>query len=248
MALRFVDQTNQAKLKGIKDWIGYKPRVYAFSLPAGYSCPAALECLSKANRITGKVTDSKFAQYRCYAASDEAYSPQARALRWDNFDQLRKLDTNQMANLLMESLPKDAQIVRVHVSGDFFNQSYFNAWLEVARQKPEVTFYAYTKSIPYWINHIDHIDSIPENLKLNASYGGRHDKLINEHNLKSVRVVYDPVAAAVLSLEIDHTEQLAIQGTDNFALLLHGTQPKGSNAGKALKSLRDRKIEHAYSR
>ena len=246
MSLRFVDQTNQAKLKGIKEWIGYKPKVYAFSLPAGYSCPAALECLSKANRITGKVTDGKFAQYRCYAASDEAYSPQARALRWDNFDQLRQCKTsNDMASLLIDALPANAQIVRVHVSGDFYSQAYFNSWLKVASQKPEVTFYAYTKSIPYWINQID---SIPANLKLNASYGGRHDKLIDEHNLKSVRVVYDPVAAAVLSLEIDHTEQLAIQGTDNFALLLHGTQPKGSDAGKALKSLRERKIEHAYSR
>jgi len=245
MALRFVDQTNQAKLKGIRQWIGYKPKVYAFSLPAGYSCPAALECLSKANRITGKVTDGKFAQYRCYAASDEAYSPQARALRWDNFEQLRRLDTNQMANLLIEALPANADIVRVHVSGDFFNESYFMAWLEVARQKPDVTFYAYTKSIDYWVNHID---SIPSNLKLNASYGGRHDKLIDEHNLKSVRVIYDPIQATVLSLEIDHDEQHAIEGKDSFALLLHGTQPKGSDAGKALKSLRERKIEHSYSR
>ena len=215
-------------------------------MPVGYSCPAALECLSKANRITGKVTDGKFAQYRCYAASDEAYSPQARALRWNNFDQLRQCNTSDdMASLLIDALPANAQIVRVHVSGDFFNESYFLAWLEVARQKPDVTFYAYTKSIDYWINHID---SIPANLKLNASYGGRQDQLIDKHNLKSVRIVFDPIAAAVLSLEIDHDERHAIEGLDSFALLLHGTQPKGSDAGKALKSLRERKIEHAYSR
>ena len=31
--------------------------VHTISLPSGYSCPAADECLSKANKVTGKITD-----------------------------------------------------------------------------------------------------------------------------------------------------------------------------------------------
>jgi hypothetical protein len=38
------------------------------------------------------------------------------------------------------------QVVRIHVSGDFYDVPYTRKWLTVARALPQVKFYAYTRS------------------------------------------------------------------------------------------------------
>ena len=126
--------------------------IYTFSLPAGHSCPFANDCLSKADKLTGKLTDGPNTQFRCFAASAEAVYPNVRIARWHNFDLLKKLNSNESKDLILQSLPKKANIIRIHVSGDFFNESYFMAWLQVAKLRPNVLFYAYTKSLIYWVN------------------------------------------------------------------------------------------------
>ena len=79
---------------------------------------------------------------------------------------------------------------------------------------------------------------VPSNLKLVASYGGRWDSLIEPNNLRSAKVVLTLAEAEMLSLAIDHDDSHAYAGTESFALLLHGTQAKGSVAAKALSALR----------
>jgi hypothetical protein len=243
--LKFSKANDQGKLKGIEKWLGYRPSVYSFSLPSGYTCPFALDCLSKADRITGKVTDGKYTQFRCFAASDEARSPNARAQRWHNFDILRHMDTESMVNIIIDSMPADMDILRVHVGGDFFNQRYFDAWLQVARLLPTKRFYAYTKSIPYWLNNLG---NIPDNFTLNASRGGRLDNLIDEFELKVAEVVFSLEEAEEKQLPIDHDEFYAMNSQGNFGLLIHGTQPKDSDAGEAIKELKRQGVEFAYSR
>jgi len=241
--LKFQKATS-AKVKRIKEWYGKPVNVYAFSLPAGYSCPQALICKSYANRETGKITDGKETTIRCYAASDEAKSPNARRARWFNFDILKQLDFEDIYAELFYSFPKEADICRIHVGGDFFNQKYFDAWVFLAQNKPNVTFYAYTKSLPYWVNTTF---SIPANFKLIASRGGRADNLINQYNLREAVIVLSLEEADMEGLDIDHTEQIAIEGDDNFALLVHGTQPKGSEAGRAIQILKKEGVEYSYS-
>jgi hypothetical protein len=218
--------------------------IFTFSLPAGHSCPFANDCLSKADKLTGKLTDGPNTQFRCFAASSEAVYPNVRLARWHNFDLLKKLTTNEASNLIIESLPKKANIVRVHVSGDFFNESYFLAWLQVAKLKPNVLFYAYTKSLVYWVNYIK---EIPTNLVLNASEGGKLDAQISEHGLKFAKVVYSPEQAEELGLLIDHTDEAAYKTKESFALLIHGQQPKGSKASQSIKDLKARNIKYSYS-
>jgi hypothetical protein len=244
-SLKFSKATEQAKLKGIEEWLGYKPNVFTFSLPSGYTCPFALDCLSKADRITGKITDGKHTEYRCFSATTEAYSATTRAQRWHNFDILRHLDYHAMVDVLMASLPAKCDICRVHVGGDFFNQRYFNAWMEVARLNPNTTFYAYTKSIPYWVSNLG---KIPSNFVLTASRGGRMDHLINAQSLKVAEVVFSLEEAEEKGLPIDHDEYHAINDTGDFALLIHGTQPKGSDANKAMRNLKAQGVKFAYSR
>jgi len=219
-------------------------KIYTFSLPAGHSCPFANDCLSKSDRLTGKLTDGPNTQFRCFAASAEAVYKNVRLARWHNFDLLKKLTTDQAANLILASLPKKANIVRIHVSGDFFNESYFMAWLQVAKLKPEVLFYAYTKSLIYWVNYIK---EIPGNLVLNASEGGKLDAKISEHGLKFAKVVYSPEQAQELGLLIDHTDEAAYKTKESFALLIHGQQPKGSKASQSIKDLKARNIKYSYS-
>jgi hypothetical protein len=218
--------------------------IFTFSLPAGHACPFANECLSKADKLTGKLTDGPNTQFRCFAASAEAVYPNVRLARWHNFDLLKKLTTNKAADLILNSLPKKANIVRIHVSGDFFNESYFLAWLQVAKLKPEVLFYAYTKSLIYWVNYIK---DIPTNLVLNASEGGKLDAQILEHGLKFAKVVYSPEQAEELGLLIDHTDEAAYKTKESFALLIHGQQPKGSKASQSIKDLKARNIKFSYS-
>jgi hypothetical protein len=210
------------------------PGIWTFSLPAGWTCPGARECLCKADRKTGKVTDGPDTKFRCFAASDERYTA-TRMNRWHNFDLLKNKSTAEMSKLIQESLPPKAKIIRVHVSGDFFNNFYFDAWMHVARCRPDIKFYAYTKSLHFWLRRIG---DIPANFMLNASRGGVHDELIDQHDLKSAEVVFSEVDAKVKGLEIDHDDSLAYGQNKSFALLIHGTQPAGSIAAKALSALR----------
>jgi hypothetical protein len=61
-------------------------------------------------------------------------------------------------------------------------------------------------------------------------------------------VVFHPDEAAALGLEIDHDETHALYGKSNFALLIHGTQPKGTNAASAIKTLKADNIDFTYSK
>lgn len=220
-----------AKLKGIP----------SISLLAGWSCPFANECLTKVDLTTGKIIDGPNQRFRCFSATQENLFPIVRKQREYNFGLLRSLGSSQeMAELIHVSLPNPKKkIIRIHVSGDFFNQNYFDAWLLVAKRNPQLLFYAYTKSIQFWINRIN---EIPENLKLTASVGGKQDHLISQYNLKYNLVVSTPEEAKQKGLSIDHDDSHAYAQDKSFAILIHGTQAKGSEMGKARAALQKRGI------
>lgn len=210
------------------------PNVYTFSLPSGYSCPNALECLSKADRATGKIQDGLHTRFRCFSASQEALYGNVRRQRWANFEALKGLSVGDMRDKILLSIPAKATMVRIHVGGDFFSQDYFDAWILVAKSLPHITFYAYTKSLPYWVKRMA---QIPDNLLLTASRGGRRDNLIEEYGLREARVVLSVDEAKELNLPIDHDDSHAYTRGGSFALLIHGVQPKGSEEGKAVARL-----------
>lgn len=64
---------------------------------------------------------------------------------------------------------------RIHVCGEFYSQEYFNKWLEIARLKPEITFFTYTKNID-----LD-FSKRPKNLII---------RLSNDNNLDSFKEHY----------------------------------------------------------
>jgi hypothetical protein len=219
------------------------PGITTFSLPAGYTCPGALFCLTFADRITGTIKDGSEQEIRCFSANDEARHTSVRTSRWRNFEALKAAGTREaMLALILASLPKKAKIVRIHVSGDFFSEAYFLAWTDVARARPDIRFYAYTKSIHLWKKLQEFV---PDNLILTASLGGKYDAATT--GLKTAKVVFEEEQAEALGLEIDHDDSHAYNGKDSFALLIHGTQRKGSRAAAALNKLRAAGVR-GYSR
>tara|TARA_R100001463_G_scaffold125142_3_gene182447 strand:+ start:1022 stop:1675 length:654 start_codon:yes stop_codon:yes gene_type:complete len=207
-----------------------------------------------ANRKTGKIHDGPSCKFRCWAASHEARIKSARDNAWANYVELQKRTTDQMTNIIVDSLlpihnkyvsnHQQTPIVRIHVGGEFFSEKYFLAWLNVAKHFKSTQFYAYTKALPFWVVSMD---NIPDNVELNASRGGRFDHLIDEYKLKEARVVYDEQTANDLGMEIDHDDSHAYTPGPSFALLLHGTQPAGSDASVALQRLKQSGF-HGYGK
>ena len=233
----------------LADYLTNKRKIYSLDLLSGYSCPYAEKCLSKATvQENGKrkIKDGKYTEFRCFSASQEVQYTNVYNSRKHNFDLLRNSDYDEMVELIHGSLPKDVGIVRIHVAGDFFNQEYMHAWYAVALNNPNTLFYAYTKSLRFWLS----VNEFPilHNFVLTASMGGTQDHVTENYGLRKAVVVFSEAEAAELGLEIDHDDSHAAKPTlrdDSFALLIHGTQPAGSDASTALKQL---KGKGSYSR
>ena len=218
-------------------------KVVYIGLPAGYTCPFADKCKTFAHRKGKTFPGSQLkikqtGDIRCFAASREAQYKELRNLRWRNRDLLKQFegDLAGMTDLLLRSLDhyertkKKIRIFRIHDSGDFFSQEYFNAWVETAKQRPDILFYAYTTSLPFWA---ERIEDLPKNLRLIASKGGKADDLIDKHNLRQAIVVTDKGEAIRRRLHIDVNEFLAIFSDKDFALLVHNTQAAGTDKARA---------------
>lgn len=260
--VRFSDANSKIEqLKNVKEltekyFNEVRNKVYSFDLLSGWSCPFAHECMSRAIEVTKpdgtigrKIQDGSHTKFRCFSASQEVQYTNVYNLRKSNFDYLRQIshDIGHTRNHILGQAPRDMAICRIHVAGDFFNRAYFHAWIRIAYALPEVLFYAYTKSLEYWTM----ADAIPDNLVLTASRGGKRDDLIDQYKLREAVVVFSEEQAAELGLEIDHDDSHAAnpaKRNQNFALLIHGTQPAGSEAASAIKELKRKNVKFSYSR
>ena len=227
-----------------------------FNLPAGKTCPGASLC--KAFAVMGDngkttVQDGAETVFRCFAASSEAQYPATFASRAHNLQTIVEalrggIDAAAVMinNGIQNHRTKNTKLVRIHESGDFFSLAYLRAWIVVARLNPDLKFYCYSKSLPFFLT--DDLDSdlidLPENFFMTASYGGQWDHLIDRNYFpRYSKVVMNDAEAEELGLEVDHDDSHCF-GDKPFALLVHGTQPKGSIAAAKLK---ERKAKGAFS-
>ncbi len=213
-----------------------------FNLPAGHSCPGAKDCkTSVVENEDGKrrIEDGPHNKFRCYAATAEVIYPAVYAARKHNFDIMRPIgmDKAAMVRTILDSMATQKmnklKRVRVHESGDYFTYSYFAAWMEVATAFPNITFYSYTKSLPF-VARGQKDGIIPPNFLFTASKGGNFDHLIERHGFKSVTVTtteQETEAAKAKGGKFDHDDSLAL-GSSDFFLQVHGQQPKGTEAAK----------------
>ena len=217
-----------------------------FDLPAGYTCPGARECQSRYHRQDNRIVDGKHTRFRCFAASQET-RPNVRARRDSNLKLIKQ--TTDIPRLLVDSLnyrlERKTTHVRWHSSGDFFSYPYAKAVLVAAMETPDLIHYFYTKSLHFFLDV-----PLPSNVYLTASYGGQYDRLIDEgHFPRNARVVCTEGEAASLGLAIDHDDSHCYTGAPHpFALLVHGTQPKGSVTGKAIQLRKQQGAFVGYSK
>ncbi len=196
-------------------------QVVSFDLPAGWSCPKADVCKCFADKQTGKIR--RVGKILCYASKAEAYSPSARRLRWHNFDALKVCKSvSAMAELINASLPEQVKIVRLHSSGDFFNKTYFMAWVMIARMYPEIVFFGYTKILDYVL------EELPDNMHLQYSYGSKDDTrwqtLYNRPAtcfIAEYKNQYPQYSTLCDSKMQAHEDFIAIVNNRNFVLSIH---------------------------
>jgi hypothetical protein len=235
--LKFSVGKNNSKLAKLEKLTGKK--VYTFSTLSGVSCVGAQECLAKVVDTDGKrhIWNGPGQKFRCFSASLELAFPTVYSQRKHNMDLISGLKLKELTKLIDESIPEDAEIIRIFVGGDHQKQHHFDAWLAAIRNHSSRLFYSYTKSLPFWVARLD---EIPDNYSLTASYGGRFDAQIEKHGLKSALVVGSQEEASDLGLDIDYTDEHAClpkYAGVSFALLIHNKMTPGTWGSVAMKKL-----------
>lgn len=81
---------------------------------------------------------SDWCRANCYAKRPARQYTNVRARWTENADAVRAG--------MMPVIPANATVYRVHVSGDFYDAAYVHAWRFLAESRPEVKFWAYTRS------------------------------------------------------------------------------------------------------
>jgi hypothetical protein len=120
-------------------------KIGVFNLPSGCTCPG------KTPLCTGC----------CYAKKAERCYPSARNKRQENLVVAMSPDFGGI--MAAEVLKSGVLRVRIHESGDFFDQYYLDKWISVAQMCPLVNFLAFTKSFTLDFNRR------PPNLVIYAS-------------------------------------------------------------------------------
>ena len=222
-----------------------------FSKSSGLTCPAANKCKAFAHmNEDGKRSVKRFkdTEFTCYSASLEALYPSLYNLTRHNTgllnEYIKKDDFKGLVECLNVSLnskrSKKINLVRWNQSGDIYTRFELEALKEVCELNKDLIFYFYSKNlILYPTNR-----SIPNNMKITASYGGKNDYLIDRGYFKRFsKVVFSENEAKILNLPIDTDDTHAYQdkGANGFALLLHGTQEKNTPSAEALKLIKRNK-------
>jgi hypothetical protein len=161
--------TQNSKLK--KTSIENKMRVMNFSLPAYKTitgktvCPFAKDCVKY-----------------CYAQKGNYRYPSVIKGLNNRYELSKTADfvPKMNATIILERPTH----VRIHDSGDFYSPQYLNKWISIATQNTNVIFYAYTKSIKFFVNGL----LLPKNLKIIFSEGSKTDNLINVNKHRHARI------------------------------------------------------------
>jgi len=112
----------------------------------------------------------------CYADQGRLKLFSAKRVREKNLTLVNKLTPTQLRDAIIDDIinMRNVTHIRMHDSGDFFSKSYYRTWVNIAQDVKWITFYTYTKSIPFldW-------DSHPDNLRIVQSMGGKRDSEID---------------------------------------------------------------------
>ena len=127
--------------------------IYAFDLPAVISCPNHTECAKD-----------------CYADKGTFLWKDAKRSNTYNFI-IALNDLQFLKDCLINELERrNINIIRIHSSGDFFSDDYFNMWVSIARKFPNLKIFTYTKTDKINVNEL------PSNFNIIDSFITYYDK------------------------------------------------------------------------
>ena len=184
-------------------------KIVNFTLPAFMSKTGFKTC-----PMAGVCASGCYARQGAYRFSNVATKHEAnlQATLQDNF-------IEQVVNELNKIKPS---LVRIHDSGDFYNEGYLLDWFVIARLMPHIKFYAYTKAVSmvkelHW--------SIPDNFIIIFSYGGREDNLIDKSNDRH-SFVFESLDAlrAMGYIDVSQDDTKALTPNKRIGLVYHGTK------------------------
>jgi len=183
--------------------------IIGFGIPADYdfqhngetvnTCPSALACRAV-----------------CYAKQGRYAMPNVIAARQHNLEMSQNPYFVDFVVADLERMRK-VNTVRIHDSGDFYDQEYYDKWCAIATMLPEITFYAYTKTV-----NMDLWSHKPDNLKITQSLGGKHDENVNL-DMPHSRIFAtheDRVNAGYVDGNVNDVP--AIEGLVQIGLVYHG--------------------------
>lgn len=185
---------------------GETVKVIGFGLPADVSfgdgkntCPGALACRAV-----------------CFAKQGTYRFPAVKASRMANLD--ATMGDGFVADMITAlKRRRSFNTIRIHDSGDFYSQEYYNAWCEIARAFPDRIFYAYTKSL-----NLDLWSGKPDNLRITQSLGGRWDKLVDLSKPHSRIFATHAAREAAGYVDGNVSDLPAIEGEVKIGLVYHG--------------------------
>jgi len=104
--------------------------IHSWSIPAGknWSCPG----------------ESCLCRKRCYARKGFFLMPNVHACHTRNFDFSK--DAGFVLWMIGALAACFVRVMRIHVSGDFYDVEYIRKWIEIVRKSPRQQFFAYTRS------------------------------------------------------------------------------------------------------
>ncbi len=119
---------------------------------------------------------------KCYAATLMRIYPAVDAKYARN---LELANSPEFVSYMIANIPAECQF-RIHVSGDFKDVEYTKDWAEIAFRRPDVTFYAYTRSwqLPdIWkaIRLLHKLPNVNVNLSVDDETGKPRTKLMQAY-------------------------------------------------------------------
>ena len=102
----------------------------------------------------------------CYAAREQVRFPVILEARTKRLN--ASLDPTFSTTIITElsSLKTKPKYFRVHASGEFYSQDYISQWEVIAKEFPQITFYAYTKRMNDF--HFSTLSALPNFVLINS--------------------------------------------------------------------------------
>ena len=137
----------------------------SWSTLPGVNCPGAGECLSWCYSFKAwRYAAAYFRQLQNTIL--ERYAPDIIA---DTLD--RVINRGSFAGRRVD--------LRLYVDGDFPSLKIMGNWFDLLEDRPRISAYGYSKSLPMFHQYVNRYGHIPANYALNGSTGGRYDHILN---------------------------------------------------------------------